>query len=83
MGVDRPGEGEDKAGELRLRGGDQRIDRVPPVRLGQGIGVARLVGPQLIDQLAAALRVGLVLAGDVALDDFLHRAFLSGRGCVI
>src|SRR5215472_11851906 len=49
----RLGEGEDEAGELRLHGGDQRVDRVPPARLGEGIGVARLVRPQLIDQLAA------------------------------
>src|SRR5262249_32112089 len=40
----------------------------------------RLARPQLIDHLAAALRVRLVPAGDVTLDDFLHGNFLSGLG---
>src|SRR5262249_30692667 len=69
MSVHRAEQREHKPGELRLRGGDHRVDRVAPVRLGQRIDIARLARPQLIDHLAAALRVRLVPAGDVTLDD--------------
>jgi hypothetical protein len=45
VGVDRPRQREDEAGELGLRGGNGRVDGVPAVRLGQRVDVAGVRGP--------------------------------------
>src|SRR5215469_12635193 len=73
VGVHRVEQRECEAGELRLDGGDRRVDGGAPVRFGERVDVAGVRCPHLVDQLAAKLRVGLVPAGDVALDDVVHR----------
>jgi len=82
--VNRADEGEDEAGELRLDGGDHCVDLVAPIRLGHRVDVACVLGPQLVDEMAATLRIGLVPAADVALDHVLHEVPLSAYGrCLV
>ena len=45
-------------------------------RVGQRIGVAAVLGPQLVDKLAPPRSVRLVPRGEVALDNLLHRISL-------
>src|SRR6516225_9664341 len=73
VGVHRAEQGEIEAGELRLDGGDHGVDGLAPGRLAERVGVARVRGPGFVDELAAQLRVGLVPAGEVSLDDLVHR----------
>jgi len=76
VGVDRPGEAEGQAGELALDSADHLADLVLAARFGERVGAAGVLGPQFADELAAALRVGLVPARDVSLGYFPHRNFL-------
>src|SRR6266700_2042924 len=73
VAVHRAEQGETEAGELFLHRGDGGVDGLAPGRLAERVGVARVRGPYLVDELAAQARVGLVPAGDVPLDDFTHR----------
>lgn len=61
----------------RLAGLHLTCSRTQLLPAEEPVDVVRLVRPQLVDQLAAVLRVGLVPAGEVALHDFLDRNFLS------
>src|SRR5215471_20342983 len=72
MGVNRSGKAEHASGELALRGCDGGIDGVASVRFAQGVDVAGLIGPDLVDELAPRVRVGLVPAGQVAADQVMH-----------
>jgi hypothetical protein len=78
--VDPSGEGEHVARELALGGGDRGVDRVVPTRVDQRIDVAGVVGPGLGDQIAPGGGVGLVPAGEVAVDQIVHGVVLSQVG---
>src|SRR4029077_8969893 len=77
VAVHRAEQGEAEAGELLLYGRDRGVDGLAPGHLAEWVGVARVRGPDLVDELAAQPRVGLVPAGDVPLDDLVH-GFLLG-----
>src|SRR5215472_17364634 len=82
VAVHRAEQGEAEAGELLLDGRDRGVDRLAPDRLAKRVGVAGVRGPDLVDELAAQPRVGLVPAGDVPLDDLVHGSssgLTSGR----
>jgi hypothetical protein len=59
------GELEAVAGELRLRGADHRRQLLGAGARHQRVQVGPVLGPDLRDQLAAALRVAFVPGGDV------------------
>ena len=70
--VDRAAEREHQVRELLLHGADEPVDLLPPVGVGERVGVAAVGRPQRVDEPAAAPRVRLVPGGDVTLDDLLH-----------
>jgi hypothetical protein len=80
VGVDRPGEGENVTRELALGGGDRGVDRVVPAGVDQRIDVIGVVGPGFRDQIASGRGVGLVPAGEVAVDQIVHGVVLSQVG---
>jgi hypothetical protein len=83
MSVNRAGESEHQTSELVLRRTDERVDLLPAVSISQRVRVARVLGPQLIDELPASPRVGLVPDGDLPLSYVLHWIpFLLGCGCL-
>ena len=70
--VDRAAEREHEVRELLLDRADEPVDLVPPARVGQRVGVAPVLGPQLVDELASPRSIRLVPRGEVPLDH-LHR----------
>src|SRR5258706_9423760 len=66
MCVDGPHEAEGEPGELALHSRDGRVDGIAAVRLGQGVDVAGIASPDLVDQLTSRGRVSLVPAGEIA-----------------
>jgi len=71
--VDGTPEREHEARELLLHRADEPVDLGPSVRVGQRVGVAAVLGPHLVDELASPRSVRLVPRGDVTLDHLLHR----------
>lgn len=77
VGVDRAGQAEHEAGELRLDAGDRGVEAVQVVHLDQRVGQLDLRAEVPLQQRPAGGRVGLVPAGQVVVDE-LHRNLLLG-----
>src|SRR5260370_2274856 len=72
MRIDRPGQREHPAGELRLGGADGGVDRVVAADLRQRVAVLGFLGPDLADELATLGLVGQVPAIEVAVNHVVH-----------
>ena len=72
VGVDGSGEGERQPGELGLRRGEGRSDRIVALRIRERVHITSVGCPRRLDQLAPAGRVGFVPCVDVALRELVE-----------
>src|SRR4029453_15552410 len=75
--IDRSDRAERESGEPLLNCADRLLDCLAAGHRRDRIGVARARAPVLRDQRATRLWVGLVPAGQVAVDQLVHDDFLS------